>query len=244
MKLHLPVGLRVALLAVLASFSVAFGEVTVKQNITAENPDGEEVTVPEGGVIEGGLEKDVSVVLTSDGEEEILTLKGKIGAEGKSDVKVGANCELTLIKAFLGYQDKDNGSVETTIEVDGGKFVVGDGTYSGGSSVGTLEGEYSTGSLKIDVINGGEFSVLSSYDHVGKTTAWHGKNVVEINVTSNATFTNNGSVGEVSNGSNTGAEPDTTITISDGGTFNLGGYIGRCSGSDEEGTSFRHTSMC
>ena len=217
MKLHLPVGLRVALLAVLASFSVAFGKVTVKQKITDENPAGETYTFEEENVVTGNLEGKVEIKIeksSDDDAETQCTLSKKklleanpntfetigIAQNSTSIFGVEKECTLTMEGVFVGYADK--ASTSTTINVEGGTVVAGvENDSKREALIGCAYAKGITTTTTINISDNGSFQFAKNgRSGIGTVSGKGSVSNNTINITS-GTFTAGGSIGAV-NGSN------------------------------------------
>ena len=240
MKLHLPVGLRTALLAALASFSVAFGQITVKQGITEES-EGSDVEVTDGTLNDTTLQGDVLIEVTGPDGDATLSLSGNIGIsqDATTTITVGEGGEIKttgrLIIGTAGSLQEDPGKESvTTINVNGGKF---DASKGSSLVIGWGDGQDSVSKTTISVSNNGSF-ILGEYCTIGDTYRRNSHSETVINVTSGGTFRNNkGYIGR-SGWSTAFDSPHTTTTVNtitvegDGSRFIDTGYgVGSAEGN-------------
>ena len=190
MKLHLPVGLRTALLAALASFSVAFGQITVKQSITEES-EGSDVDVTDG-TLNDTLQGDVLIEVDGTDGDATLSLSGDISQDATTTITVGEGGEIKttgrLTIGTAGSLQEDPGKESVTIiNVNGGKF---DASASSSLVIGWGNGQDSVSRTTINVSDGGSF-ILGQYCTIGDTYRGNSHSETVINVTGGGTFRNN-----------------------------------------------------
>ncbi len=119
MKLHLPIGLRIALLTVIASLSFAAGDVTITH-------DGQPVSQEEypEGIIQKGtpMEGDIEITV-SDNEQNPLIIEDDLAQKGDATITVGKGGQIVLRElGSIGAVSID-GDFKTEITVlEGGEF--------------------------------------------------------------------------------------------------------------------------
>ena len=195
MKLHLPITLFTALMAVMATLPTAWAKITVKENISESKPEGDPVEITDG-TFEGQLGKDSSIKIEKENEEDgdtSLTFKGETTDKARNgirriDIDVLPECSFTLAEGGeLGVSVRnDFGSTNTYIRLQGGSFTVEEGAKLGGVHSGVVL------LARVDVqMHGGEFIV-------------------------------NGSVNDAQGGVKNSAPSSLNVNVQDGGKFIIG----------------------
>ena len=116
MKLHLPIGLRIALLTVIASLSFAAGDVTITH-------DGQPVSQEEypEGIIQKGTPMKGDIEITVSDDE--LTIEDDLAQKGDATITVGKGGQIVLRELGSIGSLSVNGDFKTEITVlEGGEF--------------------------------------------------------------------------------------------------------------------------
>ncbi len=238
MKLHLPVTLLTALMAVLSTHSVDAAQEMKVNEQAVSNWDGtlskdDETAKPyiqtdeEGNIwIDDGVE---IYVWKAEGDQvnPEITIgeagKPALQLRGNSVVNVGKDSTVTVHQAEIGVGAQGDNPVKTEITVDGGTFKMDGGEQS---TLGEAKVQYSKTDVTILVENGGTFEAGED-TRIGYLGAKYTETSLSITVTGNgSTFSTEGSISYIGKDAAAwGGRADQTLTIQveDGATFIFGG---------------------